>query len=194
MSGFGAVFGGLFSKKQDEIKEPKTIEQVKYKPDALSALVKEALKYKNIHEKGGNNKGPEVEMFQKAVDGKASGEAWCMAFVQYCIKKVQTELNIKSNIYKAEHCMTVWNKSPESMRVAKPAPGCVVIWRHGNTTNGHTGIITEIVDNDYFMSIEGNTGPSDDVVVREGDGVYRKRRAMKGNGDMKVVGFLNPWA
>lgn len=193
MSGFGAVFGGLFSKKKEESKEPKTIEQVKYRPDPLSVLVETALKYKGVHEKGGNNKGPEVEMFQKAVDGKASGEAWCMNFLQFCILLAEKQLSIKSKIFRSEHCMTVWNKSPESLRVEKPVPGCIVIWRHGSTTNGHTGIITEIVDNKYFMSIEGNTGPSDDVVVREGDGVYRKRRSFSGNGDMHIVGFLNPW-
>jgi hypothetical protein len=40
-------------------------------------LAFEAARWKGITEVGGPNKGQIVEMFQKAVDGKAQGEPWC---------------------------------------------------------------------------------------------------------------------
>jgi hypothetical protein len=71
----------------------------------------------------------------------------------------------------------------------------VVIWRHGESTNGHTGIFLE-ADGDQMLTIEGNTEKGLDTkgnLVREGGGVYLCRRSMKKNGDMKVVGFLKPF-
>ena len=41
------------------------------------SLIEVATKYIGIKEATNHNDGPEVEMFQKAVDGKAQGESWC---------------------------------------------------------------------------------------------------------------------
>jgi len=64
------------------------------KKESIHPLVEEALKWVGTMEKGGDNKGPEVEEFQKAVDGKAQKEPWCMAYVQFCIKKVEEKLSL----------------------------------------------------------------------------------------------------
>ena len=98
-------------------------------------LIDQAEKWIGIKESGGANKGPEVEMFQKAVDNKAQGESWCMAFCQFCLQQVENNNNIRTNLFQSEHCMTVWNKSPENMRMEVLTPGCIVIWRHGNSAS-----------------------------------------------------------
>jgi uncharacterized protein (TIGR02594 family) len=152
-----------------------------------SLLVTEAKKYEGVHEVGGNNMGPDVQKFQKAVDGVAEGEAWCMAFVQYCIKQVEAAQGIKSAIFRSEHCLTTWQKSPISMRLAKPEAGCVVIWQHGTTSNGHTGFVMGTDASGNLLTIEGNTNLAGSS---EGDGVYAKTRDKVSDGDMKVVGFL----
>jgi uncharacterized protein (TIGR02594 family) len=152
-------------------------------------LVGEAVKYIGCHEEGGNNKGPYVEMFQKAVDGKASGEPWCMAFVQYCVKQTEGICITKSRLFKSEHCLTVWRNSPEDMRLTTPEAGCIVIWQHGESENGHTGIVRGFSVDGKIVTIEGNTTDTA-TIEREGDGVYSNIRKLAGDGDMKIVGFL----
>lgn len=148
------------------------------------SLVEVAQKYVGVKEKGGDNKGPEVERFQKAVDGKAQGEPWCMAFVQFCIK----EAKLQSKIFESEHCLTVWNKTPKEQRLKEPVPGCLVIWQYGDTTNGHVGIVTAVFKNSIH-TIEGNTGDGKGI-VREGDGVYARNRSRAGSQQMKILGYL----
>ena len=164
-------------------------------------LLYEAKRWVSFTESGGNNRGQVVEAFQKAVDGKAQGEPWCMSFVQYCLKHVDSAmeevLNKKTGhhvVEKSEHCLTCWFKSPREAQHKILKPGRIVIWRHGSTTNGHTGIVVQIEDDgQHVWTVEGNTGDSDSTVQRQGDGVYLKRRSIKGQGKMKVVGYLQPW-
>lgn len=156
-------------------------------------IVAEATKWVGVREHG-YNKGKEVEMFQKAVDGKASGEAWCMAAVQYWCRRVYATLIALGYIapdrdfpmYGSEHCLTVWNKTPEKYRSKVGGRGMIPIWRHGKTTNGHTGIAKDS-GKVSFTTVEGNTN---DAGSREGDGVYAKKRLMVG-GSMSLVGFID---
>ena len=156
------------------------------------ALIEEAKKWIGVKEATNHNDGKEVEMFQKAVDGKAQGESWCMAFVQFCLQRVETSQQTRTNMYSSEHCLTVWNKTGTGMHRTAPEPGFVVIWRHGATTQGHTGIVTEVLANGEFTTIEGNTGNGKGV-IRDGDGVYNRTRSVTGAGEMKVVGFIDPF-
>lgn len=151
-------------------------------------VINEALKCVGMREKGGNNKGSDVERFQRAVDGKASGEPWCMCFVQFIIKEVEAKFKTASKIKRSEHCLTTWRDSPTSMRLTEPAVGCVVIWQHGSSEKGHTGFIMD-VNGDKLTTIEGNTADTNSI-NRDGDGVYKGNRSRKGDGDMKIVGFL----
>lgn len=162
-------------------------------------LIAEVQRWVGVAEQG-NNSGQLIEMFQKSVDGVAQHESYCMAFVQYCLQQVDAQCealaglcsNDKHMLFRSEHCLTVWAKSPKECRIDKPVIGSVVIWQHGNTANGHTGIVTGIKDDEFFTTIEANTGPSAGV-ERNGDGVYEKTRSVKGSGEMKVLGFLLPW-
>lgn len=159
-----------------------------WEKDRVERLLAEATKWVGTVEIGGDNKGPQVEAFQKVVDNKAQGEAWCMAFVQWCL-----EQSGGSDIFKSEHCLTVWSKSPEILRRAQPIPGCVAIWRTRGTLNGHAGIVKS-VQGMLMNTIEGNTGPGADV-ERNGDGVYLKSRSAyrSEKARMELVGFLWPW-
>jgi uncharacterized protein (TIGR02594 family) len=156
--------------------------------DANKRLIEVAKKYVGVKESGGDNKGPEVEKFQKAVDGKASGEAWCMCFVQYCIKEVEKEKNIKSKVFSSEHVMTVWNNTPKELRLTKPEVGSIMIWSFVGTASGHAGFVTKVGPT-RVDTIEGNTGDGKGI-VREGDGVYERNRSHTGDAKMKVMGWL----
>ena len=170
-------------------------------------LVEFAEKFIGIVETG-NNKGEQVELFQKAVDGKAQGEPWCCAFVQYCIKHIDAEfekiyggVNAPSQVFSSEHVMTVWNKS-KPLETKTPEAGDLIIWQHmlGNkgTGKGHIGIISKIIDHQSIETVEGNTSSSQQV-EREGDGVFKKTRRIAGatklvSGPMmSVMGFLKIW-
>lgn len=148
-----------------------------------------------IREKSNRNDGPDVEAIQETVGGH-SNEAWCMAYVQTCIAYVEKVLGVKSPIAVGEHCLTVWGETAKVQRVKHiPLPGAIAIWRHGNTSNGHTGFVLAC-DDKVFQSIEGNTTSGTDPngeIVREGGGVYFNRRALKPTGSMKLVGFLKPF-
>lgn len=153
------------------------------------ALITEAKKWIGTREEGGDNHGPSVEAFQKAIDQVAAGEPWCMAFVQFCLKA-----SGGTDLFPSEHCLTVWNRSPVELRRELPEPGCIVIWKMRGTSSGHTGIV-ERVNGGLMKTIEGNTGPGQGV-ERDGDGVYSKSRSSSQTsprGRMELVGFLWPW-
>lgn len=152
-------------------------------------LIDLASTFVGVKEQGADNAGPQIEIFQKSVDGTASRESWCMCFVQFCVKQIEKKYVIKSKLFKSEHCLTVWNKTPKELRLKEPEVGCIVIWQFGNSSSGHAGIVRKVIK-DKIETIEGNTsGPSIDV-VREGDEVAFKTRSKTGSKTMKVIGFI----
>lgn len=148
-----------------------------------------------VREKGGNNRGPMVELIQKTV-GAADREPWCMSLVQTCIAYAEKKTGAKSLIHPSEHCLTVWNETPKSCRVKKvPAPNAIVIWRHGTSSSGHTGKMREWLGKS-MKTVEGNSESGvtpTGAVVADGGGVYSNIRNVAGTGKMKVVGFLIPF-
>ena len=156
-------------------------------------LAKEAQKWIGTVEVGGDNMGPDVEKFQKAVDGKASLEPWCMCAVQYWIHLVEERFLARSPIYETEHVYTCWNKTPVEQRLKIPEVGCLMLWNYKGTTSGHVGVVVEVMLDGYRVeTVEGNTGPGRGI-VREGDGVYRKSRSINGGSKFIVLGFLKPF-
>lgn len=148
-----------------------------------------------IKETTGNNDGELVELLQETIGGH-SNEAWCMGAVQTLLSYVETLLSINSPVYASEGCIDVWDNTPKKMRVKTiPLPGAIAIWQHGTTNKGHCGVVLG-ADNKTFFSIEGNTsagsGPNGEI-VREGGAMLYQTRSMKGQGSMKILGFLKPF-
>lgn len=172
-----------------------TIEQFK-----KTLLANEALRWVGITE-AGTNSGQIVQMFQRWVDKRATREPWCMCFVQYCVGQIDLLVDeilrsstFPTHIYKTEHVLTCWNKTPKIARLEKPEIGSLMIWNKEGTASGHTGIVVGL-DGDKITTVEGNTGPSrsNKRVIRQGDGVYLKTRNYIGVSTMKVKGWINPW-
>lgn len=163
----------------------------------MALLTEEARRWIGIKEKGADNAGEIVEMFQRSADQKAVKESWCMSFVMYCLEQAdRIAINVlqakgRHNLFISEHCLTVWEKSPLSCRASLPVVGSIAIWQMGNTRAGHAGIVVA-VSNSTFQTIEGNTGPGAGI-VREGDGVFVKNRAMNSAPNFKFLGFLLPY-
>lgn len=143
-----------------------------------------------IKEQGGNNRGPMVELMQKTIEG-ADREPWCMAFVQTCLAYAELRTGKKSPIVATEHCMTAWRNSPQEQRVkTHPLKYAIIIWNYDGTDSGHTGVIIENNRQSYLQSVEGNTG---DESMRDGDGVFYKKRDWIRTGSLRRVGFLKPF-
>jgi len=151
-------------------------------------LVHEAQNWVGTKEVG-ENSGPEVEMFQRALNSKPNKEAWCADFVIFCVQQVEKKLGTKSLIYRSENAQELYKKSPDSIKRSVPSPGNVVIWQFGNGTLGHAGIVEAIAKDGYMTTIEGNTGEGTGV-IREGDGVYRRTRKQQGNLAMHIIGYI----
>jgi hypothetical protein len=167
----------------------------KLKARTLLVLVAQCMV--GIREVGGNNTGPLVRLIQETV-GRSNREAWCMAFVQTCIAYVEVKLDIKSPLIATEHCTTLWNATPATLRVKRvPAPGAIPIYNYPPSSNGHTGIFyrrNRLSD----WNIEGNTesGLVGGVIERDGGGVYDTRRAAnmpKSGAKMVLRGYLIPF-
>lgn len=143
----------------------------------------------------GYNSGPIVTLIQDTVGGP-DHVAWCMSFVQTAIAYAELRTGKKSPVFASEHVLTTWNETPRVQRVIKiPLGGAIAIWRHGNSSSGHTGIV-ESCDGETFHAVEGNTGSGispGGKIVREGDGVYFTHRAMDPVGEMRLLGFIKPF-
>jgi len=182
------------------IQEPTTYQVYKEK---RRMLVSEAKKWLWVREHG-SNRGDEIEMFQREVDGKANGEAWCLSFVQFCVHQVDRDYLKKYGndplpnwLYPTEHCLTLWNKTDVSSRITGDLhPGSILIWQYWDygkqTARGHVGVIIEVISETDFITIEGNTVDRKSV-VREGDGVYMMRRTISRSGNFRLKGFISPW-
>jgi hypothetical protein len=169
-------------------------------------LVYMANMHVGIREQGGNNQGQMVKRFQRAVDGKAHGEPWCMSFVQYLMMTVDDMYDAlmmhtsqhKRQIHSSEHVLSCWNKTPKEQRIFKPEAGCLILWSHWRnekeTSSGHVGIISRPDMGGMVETVEGNTGSDDAEIVREGDGVFLKNRNTNYHyGSMRLKGFLKVW-
>lgn len=169
--------------------------------DTLVALLCfEAKRWIGIREEGRNG-GQIIQMFQYAVDNNAHGEDWCMAFAQYCIKMTDSSFaelfpdkpRRESNIFRSEHCLTVWNRSAH-LQMHAPAKGALCIWQRFNgreaTSSGHTGIVTELHSNGSVSIVEGNARD-----LEKGHGVWLRRYSagQLNHGPLAIKGFLKVW-
>jgi len=172
-----------------------------------NCLAQVASNYIGITEVGGDNKGQMVERFQRAVDGKATGEPFCLGFDFYCIKETQKiieaifmqSLPIQPQLFDTEHVQTMWNKTSKDQRRQTPRVGDLMLWAHydklGKITHmGHVGIVIAILNSENVLTVEGNTSNSAKGSVRNGDGIYAKSRNIKWHyGSMRPLGFLSVW-
>lgn len=124
----------------------------------------------------GSNWGHPVQDYLQSV-GINFPASWCMAFVYWCFKQVQSD----NELIKSGGVLHVWVSAPQSRRVqGDPQPGDIFIIDFGKGL-GHTGIV-ERVDENFIYTIDGNTNDSGS---REGIEVCRKQRPRN-----KIKGYL----
>lgn len=141
-------------------------------------------------ESGGNNRGPRIERYLRAV-GLPPGQPWCAAFAVWCYGEAWRQLAMEGALMlpKSGKVTRLWRRTRPEWRTQKPAPGA--IYCHATDPNdpestGHCGIVWRPSENGLLVGIEGNT---DDGGSREGDGVLVKHR----NPSYVNLGYIDVW-
>mgnify|MGYP001584855595 CR=1 FL=1 len=131
-----------------------------------------------VKEKG-QNQGSIIETFQRAVDGVAQGEAWCLNMLQYIALETSKVHSYQIDLPKTEGVIRFWNAISDRNKMITPKPGHWVLWDMGNG-KGHCGIIRQIISTN-MITIEGNTASEKE------EGVFMKSRSLA---NKKVLGFI----
>ena len=128
------------------------------------------------------------------------GWAYCAAFAEGMVLAALRSLAATPEQIKrwqatmTPHCVTsAANFRTLSLLSENAVPGSIWLARHGNTCNGHAGIVTA-VRGVSMSTIEGNTSldPSSDAKEREGDWITPRIRFLKGSGTLNTLGFITP--
>ena len=155
-------------------------------------------------ETGGENRGPLIERFQKAVDNVAGGEPWCMGFVQFLVMAVDTlprSVALPRNVMvPTESTVGAFNGHPVALKVNAPEVGSIVVWQRVQADGkalwqGHTGIVVDVTA-EHLITVEGNTSPeaTNAAKERDGQGVWQRKRMLGAIPGFIRLGYSRPWA
>ena|SRR5688572_23979239 len=147
-------------------------------------------------EKPGNTgfEDKELEKSMKAV-GWNPGWAWCSSIQEKWIWEAFPHLKeVVQGYFVPSAVATFRNLKNAGYPVSmKPTVGALVYWQRMQDGNaqwqGHAGIVSRVVSDTEFYSIEGNTNSAGS---REGDSVQEKHRFVRSDvqNGLKVIGFI----
>lgn len=162
-------------------------------------VIKFALSYENEIEIK-NNRSERIDEIQKYFG--LVGQPYCAMFVIYCYNKIYNKFKKENplpkyprvyNLYKYAISnpmrYNVYDNKILLLNNKKIQKGDLPIWliykKVSNNPNGHTGIVILEYQNNYLITIEGNTSPSKKITninsEREGNGIFKKERSLIGN-------------
>jgi len=136
-----------------------------------------------VREVGGNNHGPRVEDYLRAV-GLGAGNPWCAAFVAFVLRQAAVKgWPMTGDTWALED----WARANGCLH-EDPQAGDVFLLLGSDGRPIHTGFVTS-VDGRWVWTIEGNTGGPSDT---DGDGVFNKRRPIAGMRFVRWADVLAP--
>jgi hypothetical protein len=136
----------------------------------------------------GNNGGYWVQRFQK-VSNAPKGSPWCAAFVNFCLDSagVKGLPNTRNGLARS---FATKNKTIKASTFNGELPaGTIIVWRRGNTLFGHAGVV-EKWNGKKGTTVEGNTSSGAKGSQSEGDGVWRRRRAIDPSNFFRITDFI----
>lgn len=163
-------------------------------------IVAAAKYYEGQKEKTGNS-GFQSPNFEKelASVGWQKSYAWCAYFTKLIYTKAYKADAKLSKIVRDRFnggALATYNnaKADGIFKVSDlPVVGAIVVWQHGNSGNGHVGIVISFdLKTNTMYCIEGNTNANGS---REGDQVAIKARTIKRDrtaSGLNLKGFIHP--
>lgn len=153
----------------------------------------------SVRESGGDNRGAEVEDFQRTAGG-AAGNPWCAAFVYWCHNRAANMLGAQTTCPRTMAAVNMWylgrtgcqrfTKAQVVAGEATPQPGDIFVMAgtsasqaaarsailgrdRGEFFPSHTGLVVSYTGGrtPVLVTVEGNTNTSGG---REGIGVFRR--------------------
>lgn len=153
------------------------------------ALIARAETYIGIKETKPNS-SKLVDSFLSTV-GLNPGYAWCAAFVHHDAKLTCKAMNVSTKLQKSASARMTFRLSKNlGIRASQDVAGQegqIICFQKPNSMYGHIGIVTKRLQGNFVETIEGNTNSAGS---RDGDGVYRKVRPIKGYNSLRVEGYL----
>jgi len=147
-----------------------------------------------VVEVGGQNRGPRVEDYLRAVHLKP-GDPWCAAFVAWVGAKAAALLGTDWPLPMVGGCATLGAYAAhEGMLQQLPAVGAVFLKFYPTLNRfAHTGFVVKPDPNGedvgHWITIEGNTSDPRMKATREGWGVFQRSRAFASSDR-----FIHWWA
>lgn len=137
----------------------------------------------------GRNRGPFVEHVQELAGlGSGGGFAWCACFVYWACRRAGVGAG---RLPSRGECAAVrrWVEwaGHHGRLVRSPRRGDIFYWLE-ESGQGHIGFVLGSPLLGIFATIEGNTDAGEGS--REGDGVYRRTRTLRGLAKMHRFGFI----
>jgi hypothetical protein len=140
----------------------------------------ELCKLVGVHESGGPNRGPVVDKIETADTLPGVGYSWCQSAQNYAWERANGELL-------AEGTASVWAFASwcraRACEVRRPLRYDHVTYDfHGHGPYDHVGQVERVISLGpvvVIRTLEGNTSPSVAGSQENGDGVYRKTRAVR---------------
>ena len=123
-------------------------------PPWRQQLVLNALSFAGLEERGGENRGTEIDLWLAAC-GVSPGNPWCAAFVSAVLRGVGIDC-AEARVVK------LTERFPDT---AVPLPGDIGYWLRDDGT-GHCGIVTGVGPGGFVSMVEGNSGDGVRVVTR----------------------------
>lgn len=149
-----------------------------------------------VHEEGGNNRGDQVEFFQKLMGG-APGDPWCADFVCTCLVKgyarhtgqAEDRAHLPGYVHAASaalislsgYCPALAQAARECYRFRSPeftpSPGDLALFDFaGAGEPHHVGFVRAACRDGRVLTVEGNTSGDSAGSQADGDGVHCKSR------------------
>jgi hypothetical protein len=158
-------------------------------------IIQVASKYLGQKEGSGNTFDAQTPLGKlvKAA-GQNNGEAWCAYFAEgVCLEAYPERKDQIQKLFSASAVQTFARFKDAKFVISQyPVLGSIVIWqrfKEGQPTwQGHVGIVSKVISNVNFESIEGNTNSAGS---REGDSVQvKKRDTIRKDHGLNVLGFI----
>ena len=136
----------------------------------------------------GNNGGYWVQRFQK-ISNAPKGSPWCAAFVNFCLDSAGVK-GLPFTGSGLARSFATKNKTIKASTFNGELPaGTIIVWRRGNTIFGHAGLV-ESWNGTKGTTIEGNTSSGAKGSQNDGDGVWRRRRAIDPSSFFRITDFI----